>query len=637
MSDTQQQSSREPGDHDATTYSVGTPSNSQQPDIADLANDFSRLGREPGAADAKSMSREGRRHGLGAVVGDDSHASTDAEVSSDEWQSPGSGDETGDGDPFDHGRLEVVDRIMKSFCTSLDSKIAVIMTSSSPAIKNEREATEPTPEAIRTTTIPGRRGRSSGGGRDTGSLPPFQPPPHPALPSNLRSLSQRGPALSALPPSGFKRRRGISPSHPSVATDLDRGHVQPFGLPQSRNIPTAGAETTVPGSSLGGSLLCSTREDEAFRPVSNSPAAEILSGLTGAAAEHSPAREQRAADHLDSLLTPSRGYPSATGRPKRRASRRASRRSVLDSTISREEPPDAQDEQAGALVSANRDEGQGLPIGAARYRISVTDSDDEDNIRAPAEVEALFPDNRDVGQGQPISGAFYRTNATDSDDEYNFLAAAEAGTMPESYSYTASSGPELPPDFDRGIAWAPDVWNQPSPSWPAPDVLDLFGSGPVHLPQTSVRPAGRESQETPEGQQESQRIKRPAEPETQQDLVHVHEEPDGDGRRKKAKRVLDTVGVAENGRRKFACPYFKRNPKKYRKWTSCPGPGWDEVHRVKYGCQLAWQCLMLTSVPGLTSTDDTLFRPNALDAGKRLRRTACSSRISSKTHRAPFK
>ncbi|KAK3986407.1 hypothetical protein QBC44DRAFT_248364 [Cladorrhinum sp. PSN332] len=62
----------------------------------------------------------------------------------------------------------------------------------------------------------------------------------------------------------------------------------------------------------------------------------------------------------------------------------------------------------------------------------------------------------------------------------------------------------------------------------------------------------------------------------------VHE-PDGDGRRKKAKKTTpDASGaVGGGGKQKFACPYFKRNPRKYRNWTSCPGPGWEEVHRVK--------------------------------------------------------
>ncbi|KAK4158993.1 hypothetical protein QBC43DRAFT_223071 [Cladorrhinum sp. PSN259] len=66
-------------------------------------------------------------------------------------------------------------------------------------------------------------------------------------------------------------------------------------------------------------------------------------------------------------------------------------------------------------------------------------------------------------------------------------------------------------------------------------------------------------------------------------LTHeVVDEPDGDGRRKKAKKATaDTSGALGGGKQKFACPYFKRNPRKYRNWTSCPGPGWEEVHRVK--------------------------------------------------------
>ncbi|KAH6855545.1 hypothetical protein B0I37DRAFT_411529 [Chaetomium sp. MPI-CAGE-AT-0009] len=66
-------------------------------------------------------------------------------------------------------------------------------------------------------------------------------------------------------------------------------------------------------------------------------------------------------------------------------------------------------------------------------------------------------------------------------------------------------------------------------------------------------------------------------------LPEAPQETDGDGRRKKAKRASLSAVVTdeEKGTAKFACPYFQRNPKKYRNWTSCPGPGWDEVHRVK--------------------------------------------------------
>jgi hypothetical protein len=35
-------------------------------------------------------------------------------------------------------------------------------------------------------------------------------------------------------------------------------------------------------------------------------------------------------------------------------------------------------------------------------------------------------------------------------------------------------------------------------------------------------------------------------------------------------------------KQKLACPFFKRNPRGYTGWRSCPGPGWLSVHRVKY-------------------------------------------------------
>lgn len=37
----------------------------------------------------------------------------------------------------------------------------------------------------------------------------------------------------------------------------------------------------------------------------------------------------------------------------------------------------------------------------------------------------------------------------------------------------------------------------------------------------------------------------------------------------------------ESRKRKFACPYFKRNSERYLTRRSCVGPGWDEVRRVK--------------------------------------------------------
>ncbi|KAG4258035.1 hypothetical protein FPRO03_02990 [Fusarium proliferatum] len=60
---------------------------------------------------------------------------------------------------------------------------------------------------------------------------------------------------------------------------------------------------------------------------------------------------------------------------------------------------------------------------------------------------------------------------------------------------------------------------------------------------------------------------------------------------------------------KYACPYFKYNPSKYQDWRTCPGPGWNDVHRVKehlyrrhkqpqYRCARCWQ--PFTDQQGLT-------------------------------------
>ena len=41
--------------------------------------------------------------------------------------------------------------------------------------------------------------------------------------------------------------------------------------------------------------------------------------------------------------------------------------------------------------------------------------------------------------------------------------------------------------------------------------------------------------------------------------------------------------------RKFACPYFKRDPRKHGKHRSCVGPGWTTIHRVKYATPIIIQ------------------------------------------------
>ncbi|KAK1752041.1 hypothetical protein QBC47DRAFT_306505 [Echria macrotheca] len=113
---------------------------------------------------------------------------------------------------------------------------------------------------------------------------------------------------------------------------------------------------------------------------------------------------------------------------------------------------------------------------------------------------------------------------------------------------------------------------------------------------------------------------------------------DHDGRRKKQKRATADKTVAGGSSKKFACPYFKRNPKKYSKWTSCPGPGWDEVHRVKTHlyrrhalptqCPRCWQLFKVEdslsahlqqNPPCVTRENSTPFEGFTKDQEKKLR------------------
>ena len=114
-----------------------------------------------------------------------------------------------------------------------------------------------------------------------------------------------------------------------------------------------------------------------------------------------------------------------------------------------------------------------------------------------------------------------------------------------------------------------------------PATTDAYGQSPLEMARAYVPPTELERREPLEGPRAVQGIKRAVGSDEPPRNAQV--EADGDGRRKKTKSaLLCAVTTRENSIRKFACPYYKRNPEKYRKWTSCPGPGWDEVHRVKY-------------------------------------------------------
>ncbi|KAF2676248.1 hypothetical protein K458DRAFT_424869 [Lentithecium fluviatile CBS 122367] len=59
------------------------------------------------------------------------------------------------------------------------------------------------------------------------------------------------------------------------------------------------------------------------------------------------------------------------------------------------------------------------------------------------------------------------------------------------------------------------------------------------------------------------------------------DDPDDDGSSKRRRvSITTTTEDSENGPR-FACPFYKHDPNRYRNRRTCPGPGWPTVHRMK--------------------------------------------------------
>lgn len=80
-------------------------------------------------------------------------------------------------------------------------------------------------------------------------------------------------------------------------------------------------------------------------------------------------------------------------------------------------------------------------------------------------------------------------------------------------------------------------------------------------------------------------MKRGREPEEDEGLVGIGCSGGvvGEAKRKK-------VNPRASPGKKFACPFSRHDPAKYKSVKTCCGPGWDTVHRVKYGIPLSF-CL----------------------------------------------
>ncbi len=52
-------------------------------------------------------------------------------------------------------------------------------------------------------------------------------------------------------------------------------------------------------------------------------------------------------------------------------------------------------------------------------------------------------------------------------------------------------------------------------------------------------------------------------------------------KQKKRFKYEDASETTPSTARRFACPFCKHDPKKYKNVKTCCGPGWPDVHRVK--------------------------------------------------------
>jgi hypothetical protein len=620
---------------------------------------------------------DGTQHSPAAAAGSvkPDHRNMDTELSSDECQSPSSDEDGLEGGRFARGKSEMIDRIMRSFCASLDSKIAVIKeTKTLPTVKKEEETEPRAPIVVgtenvmteaglseslpeqsgkkkcrRSSRIQPLAGRSAATVSSVGmpqmsrisalapvlaaapapaALAPFEPqppgdrptrqaacpppPPLPVAPARFRDRLFPGQAAAPPPPPQpalrLGRRGRELASQPPVTAALSGNVAQFLSLSQDEEVSRAGAGRS---SARNDNILHpAPREQESITPALHlTPARLFPSSLAERAeqAEERVARTPPAANNQD-LHTRFRPHVP-TSEIKTRRVRRLSRPSAgapnSQTTTSNAEVP--QPVLNDAVYKCRR----GFPPSLQEDQSDGSGSSQlaEDSDAGVQEDGFTSTDN----EAFDLSGA--GSLFSDTNDPVFQL---------DSISQTSNQTPSTASDY-----WAY-----------RPAVANLYGWAPVPVAQTYV-PTVPEVQEPSEGLQAPRRTKRAAGPEEPQlDRVQqVHQEADGDGRRKKSKQASSGgVVTGEKSTGKFACPYFQRNPNKYRKWTSCPGPGWDEVHRVKYVCQNAIRVCNADGVlAGLISTDDTPFPSNALGAGKHSKRTVSSKRTCSKILPALFK
>ena len=534
-------------------------------DVAGLVSHFSRL-----------SSRDS------GVLNDLSAVKMEPDVSTDEGHSPGS-DEDGAGDShFDQGRSDSIDRIMKSFCTSLDTKIAVIrLADTREAAKKEREGS-----SCEASASESEEEESAGSvcetlevGEEEIELLHDEQPAATARQGSLRAASTRASLARPVAPPGAQppAPARIPPAPVPLPPPPHGAPAQASTRPSPASVPPPplpAPPRPSPSRSLRDRVFRSSRPSpSAPPPPPPPPPLRAASKKSKAPSASPPSSSQRETSSWLSRFSPTAQSPNLPPARRRRARDAVPHPLPLQASAGR---------IGGGGEQAGPHEAQELGLARLGERTPHTEATHGARRRsrllrgesAAATSTGGVLHEADDDEGSPPSVFSGPTPLAPPLALDSTFAASDLGPVSQGASLEAAS-------IDWSGATEPQPWASRLQSSHTSD-FDGQASGFLQY----VAPLA-----TPQALEPAAKMKRVTEPEkSPQDALHDGaQEADGDGRRKKAKRgPVDTATPGDGGGKKFACPYFKRNPKKYRNWTSCPGPGWDEVHRVKSACQTAF-------------------------------------------------
>ncbi|KAL2258177.1 hypothetical protein VTK26DRAFT_8624 [Humicola hyalothermophila] len=459
------------------------------------------------------------------------------------------GTQDGDiGNPSDRQRWDIVDRIMKSFCSALESKIAAIESRASRTVildGIEAESGEPHRRAGRQGPRPGAkqisRGENAGERSDSSRL----------VKGSL--LSQAGPSFldAVQAPTPVRATATVSLVQPQRRTRRPGTFVP---APLSNNEPVARSQPPPHQSRT-------TRLD-------NAPYSAVPAPAPGTGTPSTPV------PHLD---PESNSHPPGVMRFRRSrySRRRGDEASTSENTASsipsstgavnshHLSPSASESQHSGILTafSSTAQEGANTLVGLEQQL-----------------VHSVSPEREGYGLGQESAMPVQHDEKakqleTRLPDGQSHEIDVSHGTL-ESACPVGGMSPDSTPFFN------PAIQQQGYPPMGVIlDTMEPFAGIDTSAP--TIESQAVEASEWINHLQRKRCIPFPERKEPETSSI-VPDDRDGDGRRKRAKKLISASATERPKRRKkFACPYYKRNPRKYRKWTSCPGPGWEEVHRVK--------------------------------------------------------